>query len=70
VVSLYGVIFRGGPAIGSFMMGWAAQFVGLHIPVATGACICIAMWIWTIPRIRRIGRALEVENSHEHAQRR
>ncbi|HTI88025.1 MAG TPA: MFS transporter [Alphaproteobacteria bacterium] len=70
VVSLYGVIFRGGPAIGSFMMGWAAQFVGLHIPVATGACICIAMWIWTIPRIRRIGRALEVENSHEHAQSR
>jgi MFS family permease len=70
VVSLYGVIFRGGPAIGSFVMGWAAQFVGLHIPVATGACICVAMWVWTIPRIRRISRALEVEETHEYADRR
>jgi MFS family permease len=67
VVSLYGVIFRGGPAIGSFVMGWAAQFVGLHIPVATGAVICVAMWAWTVPRIRRIARALEVEDTHEHA---
>jgi MFS family permease len=70
VVSLYGVIFRGGPAIGSFTMGWAAQFVGLHIPVATGAVICVAMWAWTIRRIRHIARALEIEDTHEHAHRR
>jgi MFS family permease len=69
VVSLYGVIFRGGPAIGSFTMGWAAQFVGLHIPVATGAVVCVAMWAWTIRRIRHIARALEVEDPHEHAHR-
>lgn len=69
VVSLYGVIFRGGPAIGSFTMGWAAQFVGLHIPVATGAVVCVAMWVWTIRRIRHIARALEIEDTHEHAHR-
>jgi MFS family permease len=64
VVSLYGVIFRGGPAIGSFTMGWAAQFVGLHIPIAAGAIVCVAMWAWTMRNIRRVARALEVEGPH------
>jgi len=64
VVSLYGVIFRGGPAIGSFTMGWAAQFVGLHIPIATGAIVCVAMWAWTMRNIRGVARALEVEGPH------
>lgn len=68
VLSLYGVIFRGGPAIGSFTMGWAAQFVGLHIPVATGAVVCVLMWAWTIRRIRGIARALEAESPHEQAE--
>lgn len=64
VVSLYGVIFRGGPAIGSFAMGWAAQFVGLHIPIAAGAIVCVAMWAWTMRNIRQVARALEVEGPH------
>ena len=30
VLSLYGLIFRGGPALGALVMGWAAHFVGLR----------------------------------------
>lgn len=68
VVSLYGVIFRGGPAIGAFVMGWAAQFIGLHIPVAVGAGICVLMWAWMMRRIRRVACALEIES--DEAKRR
>ena len=69
VVSLYGVIFRGGPAIGSFTMGWAAQFVGLHIPVAAGAVLCLVLWAWTMRNIRAVARALEAEGPHEQVSR-
>lgn len=65
VVSLYGLIFRGGPAIGAFTMGWAAQFVGLHVPVATGAVLCLVMWAWIMRNIRAVSQTLEAENPHE-----
>ena len=65
VVSLYGLIFRGGPAIGSFTMGWAAQFVGLHIPVATGAVLCLVMWAWIMRNIRAVSQTFEAEKPHD-----
>jgi MFS family permease len=67
VLSLYGLIFRGGPALGSMTMGWAAQFVGLHIPVAAGALICIVLWAWTMRNLRGVARTLEGESHHERA---
>lgn len=39
VMSLYGVIFRAGPAIGALGMGIAADIVGLRWPVLAGAVI-------------------------------
>jgi MFS family permease len=64
VLSLYGLIFRGGPAIGSLTMGWAAQFVGLRWPVAIGAMICIVLWAWTMRKVRGVARAVESEGFH------
>jgi MFS family permease len=69
VLSLYGLIFRGGPALGSITMGWAAQFVGLHVPIAVGALFCIVLWAWTMRNIRGVARVLEGEN-HEQAEHR
>ena len=37
VLSLFGLIFRGGPAIGALLMGAASEAVGLRAPVAVGA---------------------------------
>lgn len=37
VLSLFGMFFRGGPALGALIMGWAADIVGLQWPVAIGA---------------------------------
>ncbi|MGE5538768.1 MAG: MFS transporter [Gemmatimonas sp.] len=65
VLSLYGLIFRGGPALGSMTMGWAAQFVGLQIPVAAGAVICIVLWAWTTRNLGDVARTLERESHHE-----
>ena len=48
VLSLFGLIFRGGPAIGALVMGAASEFVGLQAPVAAGTIIGLiaAILIW------------------------
>lgn len=45
-LSIYGIIFRGGPALGGLIMGQIANFTGLSVPVAGGGVICILAWIW------------------------
>lgn len=48
VLSLYGVILRGGPAIGALAMGWLAEFFGLRWPLAGGALLVAlaALVLW------------------------
>lgn len=61
VLSLYGLIFRGGPAVGAFFMGFAAERIGLHIPIAVGAVFCILLWAWVARHLTRTASALETE---------
>ncbi len=61
VLSLYGMIARGGPALGALMMGTASSYVGLRWPVAVGAAGCLVLWLWARPRRVRMARALEGE---------
>lgn len=42
VMSLYGIIFRSGPAIGALAMGIAADSFGLRTPLAVGATAALA----------------------------
>ena len=48
VLSLFGLIFRGGPALGALVMGAASEFIGLQAPLAVGALLglvaCIVLW--------------------------
>jgi predicted MFS family arabinose efflux permease len=62
VLSLYGLIFRGGPAVGAFFMGFAAEHIGLHIPVVTGAVFCILLWAWVARNLAKTAAALETES--------
>ncbi len=39
VLSIYGLIIRGGPAIGALTMGWVAEHFGLRWPLAGGAVL-------------------------------
>lgn len=46
VMSLYGVIFRGGPALGALLMGLLSEHFGIQMPVAIGAGICLLVALW------------------------
>jgi predicted MFS family arabinose efflux permease len=57
VLSLYGLLVRGGPALGALAMGAASELVGLRWPVAAGALAMLALsgLAWRA----RVARALE-----------
>lgn len=59
VLSLYGLIFRGGPALGALIMGTASDGVGLRWPLAVGGMLALAAWFLTWTRRRRMEAALE-----------
>lgn len=61
VLSLYGMIFRGGPAAGALMIGAASEFYGLQLPFMVG--IGLALLVWLIIWLRRgsMRQALEIE---------
>lgn len=59
VMSLYGMVFRGGPALGTLIMGTTASAVGLRLPVACGALLCIGFWAWARLRQERIAACFE-----------
>lgn len=59
VLSLYGMIFRGGPAVGALAMGYAAERIGLHIPIAVGAVFCIVLWAWVMRNLSHTAAILE-----------
>ncbi len=59
VMSLYGIIFRGGPAFGALIMGSAASFLGFRLPVAIASVICLGMWLLSLRRLGVMSRSLE-----------
>ncbi len=48
VMGLYGLIFRGAPAIGALLAGLASVHFGLRWPVGFGALIVIAAAVWML----------------------
>jgi MFS family permease len=58
VMGLYGVIFRGAPAIGALAAGTASSFFGLRWPIVAGAMIVMAAWFWGRCNRDRIEKAL------------
>jgi predicted MFS family arabinose efflux permease len=59
VLSLYGVIFRGGPAVGSLIMGALSAPFGLRLPLAAGGLLCLLATALLWPRRRRMIALLE-----------
>jgi predicted MFS family arabinose efflux permease len=58
VMGLYGVIFRGAPAIGALAAGLASSYWGLRWPIIVGATIVGATCAWTYGNRDRINNAL------------
>ena len=57
VMGLYGLIFRGAPALGALAAGLASVHLGLRLPVVVGAVVVIAAAGWTYSRHARIAAA-------------
>jgi predicted MFS family arabinose efflux permease len=67
VLSLYGLIFRGGPALGALTMGIASERLGLRWPVAIGCLAVILCWQWIRRRADVIAASLERTAAEEPA---
>jgi MFS family permease len=61
VMGLYGLIFRGAPAVGALSAGLASAHFGLRLPVFFGALLVIAVSAWTYLSRDRITAALEAK---------
>jgi predicted MFS family arabinose efflux permease len=59
VMSIYGITWRGAPAIGALLMGAATSAFGLQAPLAAGAVICVVVWLLVLPKRRVLERGLE-----------
>lgn len=61
VMGIYGIVARGGPAIGALFMGILSDQIGLRLPVAGGAALCLVLWLWSIRRMDAITTAIETD---------
>ena len=61
VLSLFGLIFRGGPALGALAIGAASEAVGLQAPLAAGALVGLAACGLLWRQRQTIARALAAE---------
>lgn len=67
VMGLYGLIFRGAPAIGALAAGLASTHFGLRWPIFFGATLVISVCIWTYCSRERIAAALPANDPHATA---
>ncbi|HEU0070252.1 MAG TPA: MFS transporter [Alphaproteobacteria bacterium] len=59
VISVYGMIFRMGPALGALVMGGLVDQLGWRWPIAAGALICLGTWWWGQRRAEQIRAVME-----------
>ena len=59
VVALYGMLFRGGPAIGALLMGWVSDWAGLNWPLVVGCVAGGIALLWIIGRRTTMREAME-----------
>ena len=63
VMSLYGVIHRGAPALGALAMGTIAEITGIRWGVSLGGILCLVTWLWMLKRSKVAAAALERNRS-------
>jgi MFS family permease len=63
VLSIFGLTFRGVPAVGALMMGAASEYIGLRWPLAFGACFVVLVVIVARHRLREVSSTLEAQAS-------
>jgi MFS family permease len=61
VMSLYTLVFRGLPAIGTVGIGVLAESLGLRLTFVIAAGLCFVAWLVALPRRQTLAAALEAE---------
>jgi MFS family permease len=59
VMGLYGLIFRGAPAVGALAAGATAAYFGLRLPIILGALLVLCAGLWTYADRERIAAAVK-----------
>jgi len=59
IMGLYGMIFRGGPALNSLLIGLLSSELGLRLPLAGGAALAVLLWAWARWHRGEMASALE-----------
>ncbi len=59
ISGLYGFIQRGGQSLGALSLGVMGDLIGLQGTVIASGVLCLAFWLWSLPRARAMARALE-----------
>lgn len=57
LLALYGMVFRGGPAIGALTMGFASEGIGLRLALLSGGIMMSGVWFWAFAMRKRIARS-------------
>ena len=58
VMSLFAMIYRGVPAVGSIAIGLVAEQAGLRTAFALAAIVCVLVWVWVARRRHTIDAAI------------
>ena len=66
VLSIFGLTFRGVPAVGALLMGAASESIGLRWPLAFGACLVLLVLMLARRRLRDVSGTLEAQASKKH----
>lgn len=61
VISIFGMIFRVGPAIGALVMGATAEAFGFQVPLITAGVLLILAWWWANRQAPAMAAVLEVD---------
>jgi len=67
IMGLYGMVFRGGPALNALIIGLFSAHFGLRLPLAAGAAMSVLFWAWAQWRRPAIAAALEGEPAPQGA---
>jgi MFS family permease len=59
VMSIWGVILRGGPAVGAWIIGTIAGYSNLQLALTLATVAFISIWIWVLPRTKDMAKNLE-----------
>jgi MFS family permease len=61
VISIYGLVLQGVPALGALLIGGVAEHTGLRIPIFIGGVVCMGAWFYAWRQRAMLKTSLETE---------